>query len=65
MSSGFVEGELCGVRAVLSVLEHEPGISVDDLKGRLRCMIDQLGVGLSDDARRSYLLNDKEDDDNE
>jgi len=36
MSSEFLEGELCGVRACLSVLEHEPGISNEDLLGRLR-----------------------------
>jgi len=59
MSSEFLEGELCGVRACLSVLEHEPGISNEDLLGRLRNMIYQLSLGLDEVVANSYLKGDK------
>lgn len=56
MSSVFIEGEIAGINAVIGLLKHNPGISIDELDLRLRSMIDQFGVGLSDDVRRSYLI---------
>jgi len=56
MNGCFIEGEIAGLNAVISLLKHDPSISIDDLGLRIRSMIDQFSTGLSDDVKRSYLI---------
>ena len=56
MNGCFIEGEIAGLNAVISLLKHNPSISIDDLDLRIRSMIDQFSTGLSDDIKRGYLI---------
>lgn len=55
----FLEGEVCGVRACLNIVEHESRSSNEDLAEIFRNMIDQLLLGVGEDVSKSYLNGGK------
>ena len=59
--SEFLEGEICGINSCISVIKHNPNSSLKDVEEKLRSMLDQLSVGLSEDVRKSYLIMEEKE----
>lgn len=55
--SDFIEGELFGVDVAIKFLKLNSKLSSAEIIEKLESIKEQLGLGLSEEIRRTYLIN--------